>query len=443
MNSILSELRSFFNEYLEYRKNRISLISSENLSSRLLLASYSLGLSDQYCSRLPEDRYRIGNLTFGNVAPLDRLNEMSRNIVKEVFSAAECEIRLLSGLNGLTVILMSLLSSGKTLFRVADEHGGHLSTAPLSDRLGLSYRNLYLGKDMRIDVDRFREEYRRKKPDLIFLDSSYVLFPYPLEEIREIVGDGVPIVYDASHFISLVAAGMFQNPFSEGADIIHSTTHKTFWGPQKSMLLFRTKGSLDELIKDKVKDYVSNTHMHHVLALYIAALEFKQFGESYAIHLQRNAKLLGETLHRHGFHVVAEEYGFTRSNQIWIDMGPEKKAAQALRKLELVGVSSNMIFLPENRWGLRLGVNEITRRNVDDEGITRLARICFNSVYEKMSIERIKGEVKEFQAHYSDVAYSFDNMKEGRELIEMLSEHLNSFQYSASTNSSTETMVGV
>lgn len=73
---MLNQLNSIIDEYLSYRNNRISLISSENRSSRLLKSMYLLGLSDQYCSRLPYQNV-IGNLSFGNLGPLDKINKMT------------------------------------------------------------------------------------------------------------------------------------------------------------------------------------------------------------------------------------------------------------------------------------------------------------------------------------------------------------------------------
>jgi glycine/serine hydroxymethyltransferase len=48
--------------------------------------------------------------------------------------------------------------------------------------------------------------------------------------------DGL-LVYDASHVFGLLAAGRFQQPLAEGADVIYGSTHKTLFGPQGGLIL--------------------------------------------------------------------------------------------------------------------------------------------------------------------------------------------------------------
>lgn len=249
---------------------------------------YLLGLSDHYCSRLPYQNV-IGNLSFGNLGPLDKINKMTYDSILDLFKAKDCEYRLLSGVHGLTVLLYLLASKKvKHFFKVADSHGGHLSVAPIARSLSLDFSELLLDDTYTLDLNLFEKLYKQKRPEVIILDSSYVLFPYPLKEIRRIVSDDVYIIYDASHVAGLILAGLFQEPFVEGANIIHSTTHKSIWGPQKSILAFDKMDDFSTCVHDVVKDVlVSNTHLHHILALYVALLEYKHFGKQYAINLQK------------------------------------------------------------------------------------------------------------------------------------------------------------
>lgn len=210
MTPELLEMKGFIEEYKRYQEERVALISSENVSSKLLRTSYIMGLSDQYCSRLPEEADKIGNLAFGNIQVLDKVNLMTRNIVQDIFNAKECDVRLLSGLSGLTVLIFSLFENCDVMYKMYDMHGGHLSVKPIADRLNLDIVDMMLGNNYRFNLDDFEKKWKEKQAKTIFLDSSYVLFPYPLKEIRSIVGDEVTIMYDASHMSALIAAGMFQ-----------------------------------------------------------------------------------------------------------------------------------------------------------------------------------------------------------------------------------------
>ena len=59
MTPELLEMKKFIEEYKRYQEERVALVSSENVSSKLLRISYIMGLSDQYCSRLPEERTKL------------------------------------------------------------------------------------------------------------------------------------------------------------------------------------------------------------------------------------------------------------------------------------------------------------------------------------------------------------------------------------------------
>jgi len=416
----LQRVKEFIDGFTDYKKKRLALVSSENHTSKLLRASYCLGLSDQYCSRLPQNRDLIGPLTFSNISPLDHLNEMTREITMRTFDAEDCDIRLLSGLSGLNVLLFSLLEDREVLFRMSDEHGGHLSTNPISRRLNISSYDLMLGKDYRLDMDHFDELYRSAVPKVVFLDSSYILFPYPVAQIRERVGPDTIIIYDASHVIALVASGLFQSPFDEGADIMHATTHKTLWGPQKSMILFKRKGPLAERVHRTVEDLVSNTHLHHMFALYLALLEFKHFGQEYAHAIVRNAKYLAEKLNACGLNVAASDYGYTESNQLWLDLGSKEEAIKQFKKLDSVNISTNLILIPRGHWGLRLAVNGITRFGASVQYLDELARIIQDLFFDRKSINHLKIELQILKNNLGEPKYSFDDSYFGQELIELL-----------------------
>lgn len=416
----LAFIKKLAESFLKYKDERISLIASENISSKLLLSSYLLGLCDQYCSRLPSEKHIIDNLAFGNIGPLDNINFFAREIVKEVFKAKECEIRLLSGLNGFTVLLFSLLNEGETIFKVHDMHGGHLSVKPIADRLKLNIHEMTIGDDYRLNFDEFYKQYKIRKPKVIFLDSSYNLFPYPVRKIRECISDDTIIVYDASHVIALIAGSQFQDPFAEGANIIHSTTHKTLWGPQKAMILFKEESDLIERIQDIIKNVlISNTHVHHIFALLIAVLELKSFGKEYAKELVQNNKYLASCMDNLGFNIAAKEYDYTESNQFWVDCETKENAIKVFQRLQEINISSNMIFLPKDRWGLRIGTNELTRRGVKRSTLENLAGIMADAVYKRDSKLSLIRRSIELVRELNSLEYTFDNSEKGKELIEL------------------------
>lgn len=415
----LRDIKAFVTRFSEYSRKRLALVSSENHSSKLVRASYVLGLCDQYCSRLPHNRMNNGELTFSHIAPLDDLNEMARNLTLELFHAQECDIRLLSGLSGLNVLLFSLLGDQEILFRMADQHGGHTSTPHISRRMNIDSYDMVLGGDYRLDLDHFSDLYRHAKPKVVFLDASYVLFPYPVAQIREIVGPETLVIYDASHMIALIAGGLFQSPFDDGADIIHATTHKSLWGPQKSMILFKRKDACSEHVQRNVEMLVSNTQMHHVFALYLALLEFREYGKSYARDLAANARYFAGRLDAQGLTVAAREQGYTQSNQLWLELGTKEEAIRQFKKLDRLCISANLITAPRGCWGLRLGMNGITRLGAGEPCLDELARILGDLFFERKPISVLEDGMRELRTALGGPKYSFDDTPEGQELIKM------------------------
>lgn len=421
----IQEIKKIMENFISYKKERISLIATENVTSRLQKFSYLLGLSDQYCSRLPENSTKVGNLSFGHINAIDKINHMARETLKETFHVEECDCRLLSGVNGLTVLLYSLLNSGDVLLKMSDACGGHLSVKPISEKLGVHVVEMLYDDTNRLDLKDFKEKYLKYKPKVILLDSSYMLFPYPVREMKEIVKEDAVIVYDASHVISLIAKGKFQNPLEEGADIIHSTTHKMMWGPQKSILLFKENNEVTKNMMALIGDVlVSNTHLHHVMAMLIAFYELNAFGEDYVNALIANNQYFARCLELKGFTILGKELCYTQSNQIWVKFKNKENVIEAFRILEQLSISTNIIFLPKDEWGLRIGTNEITRLGAGEQFLERLADIFYRGIIVKESIGTIYPDSISL-AHEIDcmnVKYSFDDTKEAQDIMSMLLE---------------------
>ena len=421
----IQDIKNVMENYIFYKKERISLIATENVTSKLQKMSYLLGLSEQYCSRLPENASKVGNLSFGNIQTVDHVNRMAREALKEIFGGEECDCRLLSGVNGLTVILYSLLEQGDVLFRMSDSCGGHLSVKPIAEKMGATVIEMVYDDTNHLGLNDFKKKYNEYKPKVIFLDSSYMLFPYPVKEIKAIVKDDALIVYDASHVISLIAKGRFQNPFEEGVDIIHSTTHKIMWGPQKSVLLFKENNEVAKKIMALIGEVlVSNTHLHHVMALLIALYELDVFGADYVDQLIENNQYFAKCLEERGFLVIGKEYNYTLSNQIWVKFENEKKAMEAFQVLEHLNISTNLIFLPKDEWGLRIGTNEITRLGMGKRFLDKLADIFYRAIISKEAVETIYPDsislAKELDC--MKVSYSFDDTKDAQDIMNMLIE---------------------
>ena len=73
---------------------------------------------------------------------------------------------------------------------------------------------------------------------MVILVKSLFLFPESVKQIAEVCrAKNIPLLYDGAHVLGLILGGQFQNPFEEGAHFINGSTHKTFPGPQRGVIL--------------------------------------------------------------------------------------------------------------------------------------------------------------------------------------------------------------
>ena len=83
------------------------------------------------------------------------------------------------------------------------------------------------------------------------MGKSLFLFPEPVKDFSKICEEkGIILIYDAAHVLGLIAGGLFQDPLGEGAFIMTGSTHKTYFGSQRGIVLSNA-GDKDWRIIDK------------------------------------------------------------------------------------------------------------------------------------------------------------------------------------------------
>jgi glycine hydroxymethyltransferase len=259
-----------------------------------------------------------------------------------------------------------------------------------------------------IDIDEVRKLVAWQPPKLVFLDASMQLFPHPLTDLRDAIGDDPIISYDASHTMGLIAGGAFQSPLREGADLLHGSTHKTLWGPQKGLITVRDEGPIAQRIRDAVVPFfVSNVHVHHVAALGVALEEALEYGPGYAQAVVRNAKTLAAALHGHGVAVPFAERGHTDSHQVLIELGDKSRSLEIWNRLQNAGINTNAISLPfRQSHGLRIGVAEATRRGLGVNEMDALAEWIALCIANPGQIRHVARKVEALCEHFSRICYA-------------------------------------
>jgi glycine hydroxymethyltransferase len=390
--------------------NALPLIASENITSNTVKMLLASDLSHRYAEG------EVGRRFYQGCRYIDEIEEKAIRYAKELFEAEHVNIKPISGVNANIAALFALTSVGERIMALSIPDGGHISSSKYSIPAlrGLKLDNFpFDAQEMNIDGAQMLREIKLKKPSLLMFGGSLFLFPHPVSEAREGADEvGAKIVYDASHVLGLIAGHKFQDPFREGADVITSSTHKTFPGPQGGILLCRE--NLREKIDRAVfPGTVSNHHLHHVAGLAVTLAEMSAFGEAYAAQILTNAKVLAQALYEEGFEVLCEHKGFTKSHQIAINVRKHGGGATVAQKLERANIIINKNLLPSDKdpeepSGIRLGVQELTRIGMKESEMKEIAALMGRIVIKNGDENQAKGYVIGLRKHFRDAQYCFD-----------------------------------
>lgn len=379
-------------------EDSINLLPSENMSSpqvRALLSSdfghrYTLPVNAEYAGDYLENSYRGTKLTTD-------VELKAEEVAKEVFNAKHACVQPMGGHIAALITIVSTTKRGDALCAIPPENGGYDGYGQdyIPDILGLkSFKLPFDAAAYNLDTDAAASMIRSKKPKLVLLGASFLLFPYDMKPVKDACKDaGSTLVYDGSHVLGLIAGGEFQKPLKEGADILYGSTHKSFFGPQGGLIVADSDAMNAEIRKNLTWRIVDNVHWNRVAALGQALLEFRKFGPAYAKQVIKNSQRLGKELKERGVPIMFEDQGFSKSHQLLMDSG-EIKA--------IYGMSMNDFSIRLEKSNLmidsvaRLGTAEITRLGVKEKHLPELADIFV----EAAAGRNVKGKTKAFRDQF-------------------------------------------
>ncbi len=377
----------------------VNLLPSENMASpqlRALLSSdfghrYTLPIGAESGGVYTENGYRGTRLT-------TQVERDCERAACEVYGSRYSCVQPMGGHIAAMIAIASTTRKGGSVYSIPVENGGYDGYAQpyLPDIMGLKAGSLpFDPAACNLDNDAAVSVIRKKRPGLVILGASFILFPYDMPPIRDACREaGSRLVYDGSHVMGLIAGGQFQSPLKEGADILYGSTHKSLFGPQGGIILTDSKALDGEVRKNLTWRFVDNVHWNRVAALGQAMLEMKRFGPAYAKQVVRNSKRLGRELDDRGFPIMYRELGFSESHQIHIDQ-------KAMR--ERYGLDINEMSIRLERSNLitdsvgRLGTSEITRLGVKEKHLPELADMFIDAAKGK----QVKKRVREFRDRFT------------------------------------------
>jgi glycine hydroxymethyltransferase len=408
----VAHIEALVKEQNEWRGRCINLIASENVTSRRARGVMGSDFSHRYAEGHPGERYYQGTEI------IDEIEGLLKQHMKGLFRCRHADVRPISGTIANDAVFSRYIKPGDVVMVNSTPAGGHISHHRAGS-VGKYTRNIVnfplTADGYHIDVEKTADLVKALEPRVMILGKSLFLFPEPVKELAPLAKrKGIVLVYDAAHVLGLIAGHQFQDPLGEGAPLVTASTHKTFFGSQRGIILSNVDDDEWRRIdKGAFPGSSSNHHLETLVALTVSTYEMLEFGVDYARQVVANAKHFARALADKGLAVQAAEFGFTESHQVAVDASDIGGGDAAARALKDNGIIVNMNLLPfepldrvTNPAGLRLGVQEMTRVGMKEPEMEQIAGFCARVLLEK---KFVGDEVKEFRSRYQQVRYSFDS----------------------------------
>jgi glycine hydroxymethyltransferase len=387
----------------------LRLIASENYASRAVMEATGSCLTNKYSEGYPHKRYYEGQ------AVIDKVEELAKSRVASLFlqkpgatvpeGDLHVNVQPYSGSPANLAVYLAFLKAGETVMGLGLPAGGHLTHGWNVSITGKYFKSVAYGvrrEDCRIDLDEVRRLAKEHQPKLIWCGTTAYPRTLDFQAFRAIADEvGAILAADIAHIAGLVATGAHPSPIGI-ADVVTSTTHKTFRGPRGGMILCK-KTHASAIDRAVFPGLQGGPHNHTTAAIAVAALEASQPEfTTYANDVVANAKALGIALAERGFNLVT---GGTDNHLLLIDLTnkgvPGKVAAQALDRAGIVLNYNSVPFDPRKPFdpsGLRVGTPAVTSRGMKADVMVRLADWMDQVVKapaDEAVLARVAGEVHE------------------------------------------------
>jgi glycine hydroxymethyltransferase len=370
-------------------------------------------LTNKYSEGYAHKRYYEGQAVIDQVEEL-AIGRLRKLFAKTAVSGGEEDIHVnvqpYSGSPANLAVYLAFCQAGDTVMGLGLPAGGHLTHGHTVSITGKYFKSVPYGvrrEDHRIDMEEVRKLAKEHKPKLIWAGTTAYPRTLDFPAFRQIADEvGAILAADIAHIAGLVATGVHPSPFGI-ADVVTSTTHKTFRGPRGGMI-FCKKTHASAIDRAVFPGLQGGPHNHTTAGIAVAALEASQPAfVDYAKAVVENAKVLAKALLDRGFGVTT---GGTDNHLMLVDLTSKgiagKPAAQALDRAGIVANYNAVPFDPRKPFdpsGLRIGTPAVTSRGMGKAEMTQLAewidRVVAN-VNDEALITKVAGEVRELCSRF-------------------------------------------
>lgn len=452
---VLNLLEESYRNHIWRQKETINLIPSEQSHSAAVRLLSVMDPSFRYAEHKKTKSFNDYNIFY--YQGTDFIDEVENLLIKEFkkyLNCTEAETRVTSGQMANTAVYSAIMDFKNRMDRkkeaerlgyVLNNHimrGGHLSAQPMgalhdyiavdpiTEKPAIISFPVQKDNSYKIDVEETEKIIEKYKPELIIFGKSMVLHKEPVGEIRKFVDEqkiNTVIMYDMAHVLGLIGK-YFQDPFSEGAEIVTGSTHKTFFGNQRGVIAVNYnkedyKYRLWETIETRVfPGSVSNHHLGTMLGLLMALYEMNHFKDEYQKNVIKNAKHFAECLKNAGLDVAGDpSISYTETHQVIVRVG-YASGPYIANQLEKNNIIVNYQATPDEEGftasgAIRLGVNEMTRFGFSIKEFEQTAEYIAEVVLRN---KNVKKEVEKLRSNFTNMKYCFtdaDIMKKLDKLI--------------------------
>jgi glycine hydroxymethyltransferase len=377
----------------------LRLIASENYVSRAVLEASGSVLTNKYSEGYPRKRYYEGQQS------VDPVEELACQRVAKLFGMEHVNVQPYSGSPANLAVYLATMQPGDTVMGLGLPAGGHLTHGTNVSITGRYFKSVPYGlraSDDRIDLDQVRALAREHRPKLIWCGTTAYPRTLDFKAFGEIAKEvGAVLAADIAHIAGLVLTGLHPSPAGI-ADIVTSTTHKTFRGPRGGMIMC-TKEFASVVDKAVFPGLQGGPHNHTTAGIAVAAKEAAAPSyKEYAKQIVTNAQALAEALVERGFRLIT---GGTDNHLILIDLRSKNVTGKvAAKALDRAGIVLNMNVIPNeprkpfDPSGLRIGTPAVTSRGMKVPEMKKLAELMDRVVAapaDEALISRVAGEVKD------------------------------------------------
>ncbi|MFK8002349.1 MAG: serine hydroxymethyltransferase [Polyangiales bacterium] len=393
-----ADIASLISQENVRQHEKLRLVPSENYAYPAVQEACGSVLNNKYSEGYAKKRYYEGQQL------IDQVELLAIERLKSVFGCEHANVQPYSGSPANLAVYFAFCKPGDPVLGLGLPSGGHLTHGWKVSISGKYFDAKQYGvseKDHRIDYDEVARLAKEHKPKVLFCGTTAYPRELDFPRFRQIAEDvGAVLVADIAHISGLVAAGVHSSPVGH-AEVITSTTHKTFRGPRGGMILCDKKHAkaIDRAVFPGLQGGPHNgTTAGIAIAAKLAATdEFKV----YAHRVVDSAKALAETLLSRDINLVT---GGTDNHLILCDLTsrgtPGKVAAQALDRAGIVCNYNSVPFdtrKPFDPSGLRIGTPAMAARGMGADEMKAVGGWIADVIQapeDDALIERIAGEVK-------------------------------------------------